>query len=71
MSDGSIRSQLEPLAPFSHEADDSHARRAMATAWHRDGIVMFRIDDFRQWTDREQARILAEKLYGKRMKQSG
>ena len=58
-----------PLAPFRHlsrEPDESHARRAAAAAWHRDGIALFRPEWFHGWADREQARLLAEKLFGRR-----
>lgn len=61
-------STLAKHAPLMREPDDSHARRAAAEAWHRDGIALFRPEWFRGWADREQARLLAEKLWGKRGK---
>jgi hypothetical protein len=61
-----MRSPLAPYASAGHEPDPAQARRAAAKAWHEDGILLCRPDWFHGWADRQQATLLAEKLFGKR-----
>lgn len=61
-----FRSSLSSLAPLCREPDDSLARKAAATAWHKEGIILLNPQWFRSWTDQKQAELLAEKLFGKR-----
>jgi len=63
-----MRSTLAPFAVLGHEADDAMARRAAAAAWHREGIVLLNPKWFHSWADAKQAELLAEKLWGKRGK---
>lgn len=61
-----FRSSLAPIAPACREPDEAHARKAARDAWHKDGIVLVNPAWLQSWTDRKQAELLAEKLFGKR-----
>lgn len=45
-------------------------RRKAAAAWHSDGIILINPDWLTSWTERKQAEILAEKLFGRRKGES-
>jgi hypothetical protein len=65
-----MQSTLAPYAALHHEADEALARRAAAAAWHREGIILINPGWLRSWADQKQAEILAERLFGKRSKDS-
>lgn len=44
----------------------SLAKAACARVWHETGLIVINPEMLTSWTDRKQAELLAEKLYGKR-----
>ncbi len=61
-----MRSSLAPIAAACREPDPRAARKAARDAWHAGGIILINPEWLQSWTDRKQAEILAEKLFGKR-----
>lgn len=65
--DGSgFRDSLATYAPQMREADPANGLRAAARAWHEMGLIVINPDHVSSWTDRKQAELLAERMYGKR-----
>ncbi len=61
-----FRSPLAPYAASMRDPDPQAARRAARTAFHETGLVLINPDWLPGWTDRQQLKILAEKVHGKR-----
>ena len=63
-----LRSSLGPIAPLGRDPDPAKARAAARDAWQRHGFILINPDWLPSWTDRKQAELLAEALYGPRSK---
>ncbi|WP_334656746.1 hypothetical protein [Sphingomonas panaciterrae] len=61
-----LGSPLGRFARLNHEPDPDAAFHAARSAWLNTGIVLINPEWLTSWTDRAQAELLAEKLYGKR-----
>ena len=60
------RSPLGRFSTLGNEPDPAHARRAARDAWQGAGLILINPQWLQSWTDRKQAELLAEKLFGKR-----
>jgi hypothetical protein len=61
-----VRSSLAGVAASCREPDPRAARKAARDAWHDGGLILINPEWLPSWTDRKQAELLAEKLFGKR-----
>lgn len=61
-----VRSSLVSIAASCREPDPRAARKAACDAWHGGGLILINPEWLQSWTDRKQAELLAEKLFGKR-----
>lgn len=61
-----IRSPLGRFAATYQDPDPAAARRAGSAAWQAHGLILINPEWISGWADRKQAKLLAEKLYGKR-----
>jgi hypothetical protein len=61
-----LGSSLGRFAHLNHEPDPEAAFRAARAAWHHTGLILINPEWLTSWTDRAEAELLGEKLFGKR-----
>lgn len=48
------------------QASDDDLRRMAAAAWHKQGVLMIRVDEVANWADRAFFAAYGERVHGKR-----